>query len=267
MKVIESILDFCHEGWGEDRLFVHENRAGVVDGATPVQSQKYKNFQSQAEWLVETFRCYIKSQPNTFSYPMCCRAFINQVQDSLLNDFDEEYQLPCFTTASICVNNGFLLGSILGDCGISILLNSGKILSYTDNRVDAFSAKTIAQMQQALRDGHDVQKAISKQKIINRESMNMSGGYWTVGFRGEFEKEFVSFSVEKETVRRVLIYTDGFMRAFQLCNISPQSILSEKYSLNYCLEHLRKTECEQANISNNKLIKIHDDVAAICLEL
>ena len=46
MKKIDSVIDFPNHSWGEDR-------AGVIDGSSPINVVPLGEYHSQAEWLAD----------------------------------------------------------------------------------------------------------------------------------------------------------------------------------------------------------------------
>lgn len=80
-----------------------------------------------------------------------------------------------------------LYGYVLGDCTLSIQLQTGKIKSYTDKRINYYSNLTKELKNKALLSGEDSKEAVKRQMTENRKSMNIEGGFWTVAFKGKFQ--------------------------------------------------------------------------------
>ena len=100
----------------------------------------------------------------------------------------------------------------------------------------------------------------------NRKMMNVKGGYWVVGFKGEFEKEFVDESFPLADIKKILICTDGFgriMKEFALTTIN--QIFESNISLSKLLEMLRDYEDKNYGDEQFPCVKKSDDATAVMM--
>lgn len=262
MNIVDSIQSFPNGKWGEDRIFYSENFAGVIDGSTPIDTVKFKDYHSQAEWLAD--KLAINLTKNILdSIPNICKSIIN----TLKNDNDlielEEYNQPCAVLSAIQVDGSSLICYTIGDCEIAIKFYNGEIKKITDTRIRKYSEKTKNIKKEAISKKNDIHSMIKKQLILNKKNMNIEEGYWTVAFKGDFEKKFKVTKFNLSEIQNILIYSDGFSRLFDLSRITLEDIFMEKYKLYTCVQELR---CIENSQPESKEVKKQDDVAAILLE-
>ena len=79
MKILDSIIDFPNKTWGEDRLFVSKNQAGVIDGSSPINVIPVKGYQSQAEWLSDNLSRGL-SEDSTTKLPIACKTITDNLK-------------------------------------------------------------------------------------------------------------------------------------------------------------------------------------------
>ncbi len=257
--IATTVLDFSEGSWGEDRACVLDQFCCVLDGATPIKREEFAGYHSSAEWMVDQLIHYIsKNIANSVPYPVICQAFIEGKKD-IVRVFRDTYHLPCLTTAAVQQKGNLLKCWVLGDCSVYFLLKDGEVCHITDNRVSHFSKKTQRAKKEAIRRGEDPAAAVLFQRIQNKEMMNHPDGYWTVGFTGNFEDEFVEYCIEKERVQAVLLCTDGLDRLFARNGWVPMQLLTEEIPLNKAVHILRQRE----SMNGQAEVKQHDDIAAI----
>ena len=254
--------------WNEDRMLIRNNLIGVIDGATPIHNFRYMGCSTMAEWLVDNFEKEILAIPQEIEidYKVVSKNIIKQLgKDDFVSNL-KSYDKPCFTSATVTFKNDNVLCQVIGDSYIYILKKNGEIIRLTDSRVDLYSTKTVKAVLQAKADNNNVENVIEKQKIENRKRMNVEGGYWVIGFEGEFEKEFVELSYKKNDISKILICTDGFerlMKEFSLIDI--KYLFSKKILLNEAMLLLRDYEEENWIKDNYPCVKKSDDATAIMI--
>ena len=128
MKILDSIIDFPNKTWGEDRLFVSKNQAGVIDGSSPINIIPVQGYQSQAEWLSDNLSRGL-SEDSTTKLPIACKTITDNLKaynSSIIEQFNE-YNSPCAVIAGAQTIENDLYGYVLGDCTLSIKLKTGEI--------------------------------------------------------------------------------------------------------------------------------------------
>ena len=266
MKILDSVLDFPNHLWGEDRVFVGNNRAGVIDGSSPINIVSLGEYYSQAEWLADNLSKGLseKEQAN-LNLPNACKVITDNLKKNNQNALSQlnDANSPCTVFAGVEEKDDFVYGHVLGDCTLIVeFADSDEIQVITDNRIRYFSNLTKEKKNQALVEGKDYKEAVRKQMTKNREVMNTKDGFWTIALRGEYQEEFLQCQYKKETVKRCLLFSDGFERIFKHSLYSYSDILNQKISLMDAVKHLRKWEDEAINLD----VKRHDDVSAILVE-
>lgn len=232
MKVINHILDFHNDDWGEDRVFICEDSVGVIDGASPISIVPIGGYHSQAEWLADNLAEEFKKRDSIHPPNLC-----KYVTESLRNSSDftglelaKEYY-PCATFGGISCYLNKVTGFVLSDCTIIFERNDGILEVLTDNRIKKFSDKTKEVRKLALECGEDVTKAVKTQMTLNRQAMNTDGGFWTVSLYGSYWDEFASKSFHVDDLKRCLIMSDGFERVFSTKLLSFSDVLSGRVSI------------------------------------
>lgn len=264
--VADKLIYFPNNSWGEDRYFIGSNFWGVIDGATPIDKVSKEGFISQAEWFAHSLKTYLEQLDSIEDFPQRCDDFIHSIkEDKYLYAIKDKYNQPSATIAAVTIQNGFLWGYILGDCEITILNRKGECLSFTDDRINKFSQLTVAEKQNAIKNNSDVEKAVRKQRIINRNVMNTEAGYWTVSPQGYFVDRFVRFTIPLDEIDKCFIYSDGLKQACSLFNINFINLLYSKQPSKFLIEKLTKEKlAEDAQI--NKYVKTLDDISFILLK-
>lgn len=255
MKILDSVLDFPNHLWGEDRVFVGNNRAGVIDGSSPINIVSLGEYYSQAEWLADNLSKRLILGSNQHSLPNACKALTDDLKKNnqeLLNQLTDAIS-PCAVFAGIEEKDGFVCGYALGDCTLVVEFSDSKeIRVITDNRIRHFSNLTKEKKNKALAEGRDYKEAIREQMTKNRAVMNTKEGFWTVALRGEYQEEFLKCQYKKDSVKRCLLFSDGFERIFEHSLYSYSDILNQKISL--------------IDEAINLDVKRHDDISAILVE-
>ena len=145
MKILDSVLDFPNHLWGEDRVFVGNNRAGVIDGSSLINIVSLGEYYSQAEWLADNLSKRLILGSNQHSLPNACKALTDDLKKNnqeLLNQLTDAIS-PCAVFAGIEEKDGFVCGYALGDCTLVVEFSDSKeIRVITDNRIRHFSNLT-----------------------------------------------------------------------------------------------------------------------------
>lgn len=256
MKILDSVIDFPNHSWGEDRFFVGVDRAGVIDGSSPINVVPLEEYHSQAEWLADNLsRRLSKNKQGNLTLPNACKVITDDLKKNnqdTLNLLTDAIS-PCAVFAGIEEKDGFVCGYVLGDCTLVVeFTDSEEIQVITDNRIRCFSNLTKEKKNKALAEGRDYKEAIREQMTKNRAVMNTKEGFWTVALRGEYQEEFLKCQYKKDSVKRCLLFSDGFERIFEHSLYSYSDILNQKISL--------------IDEAINLDVKRHDDISAILVE-
>lgn len=265
MKILDSVIDFPNHSWGEDRFFVGVNRAGVIAGSSPISIVSLGEYHSQAEWLADNLSKRLIMGSNQHNLPNACKVITDDLKK---NNQDALSQLtdaisPCAVFAGIEERDNSVYGYVLGDCTLVVeSYDSEEIQVITDNRIRHFSNLTKEKKNKALAEGRDYKEAVREQMTKNRKVMNTKDGFWTIALRGEYQEEFLKCQYKKDSVKRCLLFSDGFERIFEHSLYSCRDILNQKVSLSAATKCLRDWENKASGLD----VKKHDDVSAILVE-
>lgn len=170
---------------------------------------------------------------------------------------------PCAVFAGIEEKDGNVYGYVLGDCTLVVeFTDSEEIQVITDNRIRHFSNLTKEKKNKALAEGRGYMEAVREQMTKNRAVMNTKEGFWTIALRGEYQEEFLKCQYKKDSIKRCLLFSDGFERIFEHSLYSYRDILNQKVSLADATKRLRDWENKASGLD----VKKHDDVSAILVE-
>lgn len=264
MKILEKIIDFPNKEWGEDRIFIGDDIAGVIDGSSPINVISIPPYHSQAEWLSDKLAKEILLHKEE-RLPNICKTITDALKGSesnILKRFNE-YNLPCAVLSGVQARKGRLYGFVIGDCTLALQLQNGEIKIFTDKRINRFSNLTKEARMRASLSGEDEKEAVRQQMTRNRRSMNTENGFWTVALKGEYQKQFVECDYRIEEVKRCLLFSDGFERGIKNGLYSLSDVLKGRVSLSSALDELRKWEGSFIRSE----VKKHDDVSALLIEL
>lgn len=264
---MQTILRFSKENWGEDRIYADASHFIVVDGSTPIHNVPCEGCNSHAEWMADEFVRFaarILADPQSAAYEDyrdLCAAFIDATRNDPHLTGLAESDTPCFTTAAIYLTDDTLTAYNLCDCSVIIKFSDGTVRRWCDERITAFSDRTLAARAYALSNGLDPAPYVAEQRMKNRAAMNTPGAYWTVAYKGEIKKEFTLLSFPRKEVNSFLICSDGFSRLFEYPGgitiddvFAPDFDLEQAFSLLRSLEHSSDAPAQ---------VKRSDDVSAI----
>ena len=254
---------------GRRQVFVGVNRAGVIDGSSPISIVSLGEYHSQAEWLADNLSKNLSKRlivgSNQHNLPNACKALTDNLKKNnqeFLNQLTDAIS-PCAVFAGIEEKDGNVCGYVLGDCTLVVeFTDSEEIQVITDNRIRHFSNLTKEKKNKALAEGRGYMEAVREQMTKNRAVMNTKEGFWTIALRGEYQEEFLKCQYKKDLVKNCLLFSDGFERIFEHSLYSYRDILNQKVSLTDATKYLRDWEDKVVNLD----VKRHDDVSAILVE-
>lgn len=269
MKIVDSILDFPNNNWGEDRIFTGKEIVGVIDGSSPISVELFEGYNSQAEWLADNLAKAFEAFNGHYP-PLLCSSVTDRLRESpafLSSKLPKEYS-PCATFACVQDLGNYVSCFALGDCSVAVLLKSGSVEVITDERISSYSDKTKNVYLQAILKERDPSIRVKKQMMDNRKFMNTKGGFWAVALTDDYWKEFNLKTYKKSDILACLVFSDGFGRVFEKGLLSYKDFFSGKRPLKNLVEDLRSFEDKKLRRHEYKLlcspeVKLHDDVSAI----
>ncbi|TLX51392.1 hypothetical protein CWC31_07205 [Pseudoalteromonas ruthenica] len=254
MNLIEALLENVPAGSQLDRIGRTQSMAWVIDGADALETNSI--FSSPAHWLVDIFNEALSQDSSKTLKGSLESAQKRVLQSPFANDIASlmKPKQGCFTLAIVKQVGEKVSFGVLGDAHIVLLKADNSVHHFSDMRIQAFSEKT--RTKPTVKEKHE-------QMLVNRLSMNTSGGYWagTAGDAWTSEVQYADF--ETESCKSVLLCSDGFWRAFAFGLVQGESILLEKTRLCEAYTILREFESDTAL----EEIKRHDDVSAQLLSI
>lgn len=252
-------------------LFRHTQRqAMLLDGSTNLGL--YRNM-PDASWFVEEFsKSFFMEDPDTETQLRLAAAMDRVAQMCLKNTGIDPRTTNLTPSASLLLleeKGDQLELYALGDCSFVVYYRDGRPPErFRDHRVDPFDGSVLAAMEEmAARTGMDILATAQTEKIrgmlaANRSKMNTPEGYWILAFSKEALQHLRKWSLPKEAVSHVLLFSDGFdwMAEDFLRQIpaEPLSVLCQK---------LRRMEEADRNCNRYPRFHTHDDACAALLEI
>lgn len=267
--LLDIVFEAENKKWSEDSYVFQEDIVCVLDGATPIKKTEFEGYGSYSMWLVNDFIKYFLS-----NYDI--KHSVPQLVDISMKEIKKKYPLtnlsidekPTFTFISTYISEGQLICNYLGDCCGYILCKNDEIIQLYDNRIEQFSNKTLQQLQYAKANNLDISLYMTNQKRENIRSRNSNGGFWVVGYEGDFMKEFIQSEIPIQNIKSILLCSDGFNRIFNEFKLfQPIDILNRSISLNDAYMKLRKHETENSHNIYYPCVKAHDDVTAVLFKI
>ena len=244
-RITDSLLYFANDSWGEDRLFFGENFCGTIDGATTIDRIPVSGYTSQSEWLSEKMRSYLEGRVTISDFPCVCNDFIVSIKDSdVISRIASRalFDIPSATIAAVVESEEALTGYVLGDCGILFRETDDTLHYLTDQRINAFSKRTVKAKNRAESLSEDAEKAVRAQMIKNRRMLNTKNGFWAVAPIGSFAEEFRVFEIPLKKINRFIVFTDGLTQICDMCGLALETLIAlEKPSLEIekCIENVK----------------------------
>lgn len=264
---VDSIISSGNGIWNEDALLCSHDIVGVIDGVTSIHKMKYQGYNTLTEWMIKNFvHKFDELYALHADYKSICRNFIDCMKkDAYIKEL-EEYDKPCFTSATVTFLADKIKCEILGDSYIYIMKKNGDVVKITDDRVDFYASMAVNVKKNAKRNHLNIQEAVEKQNIENRKMMNVEGGYWVVAFKGDFETEFIEREFLIEEIGGILICTDGFQRLQQEFSLMDmKQLMKGNISLQEALNMLRNFENANYLEKEYPCVKKSDDATAILI--
>jgi len=257
----------------EDLVWVGENAAVVLDGATGLSERHMSDFETDGQWYVNTLLDELKEvvtreQPLSNGAVQSVERVEARYQDLAGDGEVEEHELPSAAGAIVRWTGNFVEYLVLGDCTV--------ICSGTDfNEVISgegpreLDEKVVEEMV-SIRESNEavsyeeLRSKVSSLLIEHRKLKNKPGGYWTFGLRPEAVDHAKTGSVHREEVDTVLAFTDGFDPIVSVFDvfIDWENLVSYvvENGLNRAVRVLRAFEAADPECREHPRLKPSDDV-------
>lgn len=254
--------------WNEDRYIIGKNFFMVIDGATPLM--KSNNF-NEACWMVN----YIKKNVNKYSGKIKNRLF--KLSEKAYEDYPlenkEKIHLPSASISWVEIENEYIYASILGDCEVTFVTNDNHIIRcYTDelNQLDEISIQELKKIAKE-KNIHNLEARpyIHDTLIKHRNLINEYNGCSAFTLSNTPIINEKSFRIEKESVKEIYLYSDGFSQAFEHLGIydNHQSMFSKTLNLNEEIEKIVTASFADPYCDKYPRLKKIDDITVIKIEM
>ena len=251
----------------EDIYGMKSNRFWVFDGASSVFDKKYFSDLSDAHFIVNLFNKKIIEIDNG---EISNNDLLIACQEEIVNKHIDiskipYYKQPSFALAMVKVRDYELEVTLLSDCYI-VLIYESRIEIITDSRIKIIaeqSQECVEKLKSINITNEERKKLLKERYQKNRKLMNRENGYFVGTFDGKGFKRTLEMTIMKEGIKKVLLCTDGFYKAFNLGIVTLDILFKNDICLENIVSQLRKYEKNEPE----ELVKNMDDATAILLSL
>lgn len=215
--ILKALTRKSH-AWNEDRFICGDNYWIVIDGATPLIKAKGKNL---ARYMVS----YVKKHIGKYDGRIKDRLIklSKDMYDELNLSINDPAYLPSASVSYVeLIDDVFHVG-ILGDCEVTFrLVNREIIRCHTTelSKLDEISLNELIKVSKekniSIREGR---KYIEETLKKHRRLINKEDGYQAYTLSNNLTFNEYTFSIEKDKVSEMYLYSDGFSMAFQQLKI------------------------------------------------
>lgn len=243
--------------WNEDRCFVSEKFAFVLDGATSIYNQKYSNFHTDAEWLSNWWYEFLKIE--LFDEKKTVLEILEKGMELCSDEYKKmlgenvDLDCPSSTLSIVREYQGKLEIFSVADSPIVLQGKSGLAIKIFDNRCDMLDdINKLIIKNYAIKENISVMKAKSLHSECiadGRKTKNKIHGYYVLDTSNSKEMldNAIYKIVDKDLIKKVLITSDGYSQIYDLF---------EKYSIEEFANKINSIE--DAESMYNELCELQD---------
>ena len=263
--------------WNEDRLFVSEDFAFVLDGATSLTKEKYSSFNSDAEWCAEWWQNYLR-QAMKSNIPLCdivregikkhIKDFKALAKNNPITDF------PSTTIAAVRRVNGKLELYVLGDSILLFKTKAGFTFHISEARVDFIDKTNISiLLDKAKKEKLSLAQTGKKYPeyvLDGRMRKNLKFGYSILSNDVKAADNAIYTFIDEELIDKMFILSDGFSQVFDTVKFLTENEFVNKIN---CRKDAEKVYAKLYKLQEkDKLcykyprLKLRDDASLVCIK-
>lgn len=253
--------------YNEDRFIIGNNFYIVIDGATPLVKTGDRNL---ACFMVN----YIKKHIN--KYQGRIKERLEQLSNDMfyeLNiDSDDTSYLPSASLAYVEEIDDYYHVGILGDCEVTFKTYDNEIIRcFTTELTKLDDISLSKQVEYAYKYNIHVieaRKYIQDILIKHRKMINKNDGYFAYTLAKDYVLNEKEFKINKELVKEIYLYSDGFSQSFQHLKIytSHQEMFKNDLNINDEIDKIEKQAYSDPYCDKYPRFKIIDDITIIKIQ-
>ena len=253
--------------WNEDRFITGRTFSIVLDGATPLKKSGQFN---EARWFVD----YLKKNINRYDGDVKSR--LRALSIDAYNNFPAEIKdgdyLPSAGACWAEWNNETINIGILGDCEVTAVTNENEILRFYDDRLRALDSLAINEMVTVARENGttvlEARKFINDLLIKHRKLINKPNGYSALTLSPNAKIFESSFSLKKDSIKTLYLYSDGFSQAFENLGIYKTHAEMFKHieNIDEEISKIVTASFNDPDCDKHPRFKIIDDITAVKID-
>lgn len=263
--------------WNEDRLFVCEDFAFVLDGATSLTKEKYSSFNSDAEWCSQWWKDYLIEEMKSQT-PLCdivregikkhVKAFKALAKNNTVTDF------PSTTIAAVRRVNGRLEIYILGDSSLVIKTKAGFTFEISEARVDFIDKTNLSILLDKAKKENlslaDTRKKYPEPVLEGRLRKNTRFGYSILSNDPKAADNGIYTFIDENLIEKLFILSDGFSQIYDTMYYLTKSQFASKINslkdAEKIYSKLYKLQEKDSMCHKYPRFKLRDDASFICLK-
>lgn len=253
--------------WNEDRFINGRNYGIVLDGATPLKKSGQFN---EARWFVD----YLKKHITKYDYDIKSRlcALCEDAYHVFPTKIKEDDYLP---SAGACWAEWTVeeihIG-ILGDCEVTVVTNENEILRFNDDRLRTLDNLAINEMVTAANEYGttvlEARKFINDTLIKHRKLINKPNGYSALALSPKANICEKYFSLKKNNIKTLYLYSDGFSQAFENLQIykTHKEMFNQLVNIDEEIAKIVKVSFDDPDCNKHPRFKVIDDITAVKID-
>ncbi len=253
--------------WNEDRFINGRTFSIVLDGATPLKKSGLFN---EARWFVD----YIKKNINKYNGDVKSRllALCIDAYNIFPAEIQDDDYLPSAGACWAEWNNEKINIGILGDCEVTAVTNDNEILRFYDDRLGALDSLAINEMVAAAHENGttvlEARKYINDLLIKHRKLINKPNGYSALTLSPNARIYDSSFSLIRDKIKTLYLYSDGFSQAFENLEIykTHTDMFKHIESIDAEISKIVAASFSDPDCDKHPRFKIIDDITAVKID-
>ena len=254
--------------WNEDRFIIGKDYFMVIDGATPLI--KVNNF-NEACWMVN----YIKKNINKLKGNIKERLLVlskDGYSNLPVKVKDEEY-LPSAGMAWVESDGNYFYASVLGDCEVTFITKDNQIVRCHTTRLNELDGISISELVRNAKERNinvsEARPYIQDILLKHRKMINKENGYCAFTLSDNPIINEKSIKIEKDKVKQIYLYTDGFAQAYDHIYIyqNHEEMFKNDLDLNCEFKKIVDKSFSDPYCNDYPRLKKIDDITAIKVEL
>ena len=257
----------------EDAIGFSDSFAFVIDGATGLNNNNIMHEDSDAKWFSSSLAKKLSERLSNTSFS------ISTILNGIMIELAEEWKgnPKDYPSASIAIfreNSNTLEYFGLADCDASVILTSGKSISWEDSRVKQLDESVLASMVNycmehkcSMNEAHTACMNLLRK---NRKLKNTEGGYWILDPSGIGITHARTANIPLKECSSLFLCSDGFSQLVgfgEYNSIHDLHISTQRNGIMNLKERLFELQENDTSLIKLPRFKFRDDISAFIADI